>query len=317
MSQTSEKLAFSICRFLLEATLFFYKENSMKNESIIQQQEKYFKAYTHLPIILGLIIFLSMFIFGIVDACTIRSLGINSGFLCWFIWFIIGIVAAFIELILCKILLSQKVLTVLYLQKLNEEKFLINENFKKLEKDSTKNTNAVKEEQKEIQILNQNYKIDLTPKFEYALNADAKSYSISLTNSNRHKFEEILIPSMYANKPVTKINNNAFSNMKNLKQIILPDSISYIGSNAFFACNSLININIPTSISTICNQAFHLCSSIKSIYIPKNVTTIGGYVFGFCTSLTIFCEAKEKPEGWNINWNPSNCPVIWGYKSEE
>ena len=31
-------------------------------------------------------------------------------------------------------------------------------------------------------------------------------------------------------------------------------------------------------------------------------------------NLTIYAETLTQPDGWDKNWNPSNCPVIWGYK---
>lgn len=33
-----------------------------------------------------------------------------------------------------------------------------------------------------------------------------------------------------------------------------------------------------------------------------------------CSSLTIYCEAESQPDNWDLNWNPDNQPVVWGYK---
>ena len=71
-----------------------------------------------------------------------------------------------------------------------------------------------------------------------------------------------------------------------------------------------------TKVVGIGNSAFSRCSSLTSVVIPEGVTSIGENAFRGCSSLTIYCEAKKKPEGWNDDWNPSDRPVVWGYKSK-
>jgi hypothetical protein len=98
----------------------------------IEVQKKYFKAYSYLPIILAGITLLLFFIWGIIDPIVFNyssghDLGpygimqLNSGFLCWFVWMIIGAVMAALEYIIGKIAFSQKILTVLYLQSIDEK----------------------------------------------------------------------------------------------------------------------------------------------------------------------------------------------------
>ena len=69
-------------------------------------------------------------------------------------------------------------------------------------------------------------------------------------------------------------------------------------------------------VKRIGNEAFLSCASLTEIIIPNSVTSIGTLAFMECNKLTIYCEAKSKPESWNGSWNPSNCPVVWGYKDE-
>ena len=83
------------------------------------------------------------------------------------------------------------------------------------------------------------------------------------------------------------------------------------------------DIRIPETINgvkvaVISNRAFEGCESLKSVAIPDNVTSIGDHAFEGCTSLTIYCECaeKDKPTGWDYNWNSSKRPVVWGYKSK-
>ena len=46
----------------------------------------------------------------------------------------------------------------------------------------------------------------------------------------------------------TKIPENAFSGLKSLKQVVLPETITEIGKNAFKACKSLESINLPANV---------------------------------------------------------------------
>ncbi len=69
------------------------------------------------------------------------------------------------------------------------------------------------------------------------------------------------------------------------------------------------------SVTTVAGYAFSGCSSLTSIEIPRGVTSIGYYAFYECY-LTIYCEAKSKPSGWDSNWNPDKRPVVWNYGGE-
>lgn len=115
---------------------------------------------------------------------------------------------------------------------------------------------------------------------------------------------------------VVDINARAFSGCSKLIEVIIPHGIEYIGSSAFADCNSLTKIVIPDSVTSIGNNAFEDCSSLIEIVIPDSVTSIGGSAFAYCDKLTIYCEAKSKPNGWGSRWNPSGCPIVWGHEIE-
>ena len=113
---------------------------------------------------------------------------------------------------------------------------------------------------------------------------------------------------------VTSIGDDAFYSCTCLTSVTIGNSVTSIGEEAFCFCSSLTSVTIPDSVTSIGNWAFSACTSLTSVTIPDSVTSIGDWAFYYCTSLTIYCEAESKPSGWDSKWNPSDRPVVWGYK---
>ena len=79
---------------------------------------------------------------------------------------------------------------------------------------------------------------------------------------------------------VTKIADGAF-NSAGIKNVTLPDGITYIGDMAFAYCGGLQSINIPNTVKYIGGQAFRECG-LPSVDIPDSVTYFGADVFYGC-----------------------------------
>ena len=139
--------------------------------------------------------------------------------------------------------------------------------------------------------------------------------TLSIAVGTNKSLESLTIPKTHHGKMITRIADNGFANCTALKQINLPDNINVIGKKAFSGCSSLSSIKIPNA-SVIGDSAFKGCSSLTSVVIPEGVASIGYGAFQGCESLTIYCEAEKQPEGWHYYWNPSDRPVVWGYKSK-
>lgn len=109
---------------------------------------------------------------------------------------------------------------------------------------------------------------------------------------------EILVPEKIGNNTVTAIGNGAFSPefsrlsfeksefLKNITEVTLPETITYIGESAFFGCKKLPSVKIPDSVTEIGLSAFGYCKSIQSIDIPDSVTVLGAQAFLSCESLS-------------------------------
>lgn len=103
---------------------------------------------------------------------------------------------------------------------------------------------------------------------------------------NDAEYETIAIPSTINGETVTGI-DNAFQNNKQIKNIILPDTMKNINDNAF-RNSSLMSINLPTSIVKIGNNAFENCGGLMlDMTTLPNLESVGDYAFNY-TYITNF-----------------------------
>ncbi|MDE6087294.1 MAG: leucine-rich repeat protein, partial [Oscillospiraceae bacterium] len=82
-----------------------------------------------------------------------------------------------------------------------------------------------------------------------------------------------------------KYGESPWYNNKNIKEIIIKDSVTTIGDRAFWDCFALESITIPESVETIGKMTFYGCTALESITIPKSVEIIGDMAFHGCTAL--------------------------------
>ena len=110
------------------------------------------------------------------------------------------------------------------------------------------------------------------------LSKNVDTYNPIFNNAKKIKFgngTEKIFSSYNAYNPPT--------NLLNLIEVIIPNSVKEIGQLAFYYTKLLTSIIIPNSVTTIGNSAFSL-SSLNSINLPS-VTTIGTNAFCDCRAL--------------------------------
>jgi len=84
---------------------------------------------------------------------------------------------------------------------------------------------------------------------------------------------------------ITNIGDMAFSELRGLERVIIPDGVTSIGSGAFSGCSGLTSVRIPDSVTYIGDWAFAGCSVLTDVSVPDGVMAIGDSAFHGCVGL--------------------------------
>ncbi len=123
------------------------------------------------------------------------------------------------------------------------------------------------------------------------------SFSDNPLNNAHHLFlNEEEVKDLILPNSVTSIGISAFSGCSGLTSVTIPNSVTSIGSSAFSGCSGLTSVTIPNSVTSIGDNAFSNCSGITSIIIGKGIESIGSSAFADCESLEdLYCQAEKVP----------------------
>ena len=81
-------------------------------------------------------------------------------------------------------------------------------------------------------------------------------------------------------------NNDYHSFHPDLREVKLPDGLTYIGKRAFCESPDLTEVKIPSTVTKIEQSAFSECTGLKEIELPPQLEEIGTYSFYGCSGLT-------------------------------
>lgn len=115
-------------------------------------------------------------------------------------------------------------------------------------------------------------------------------YAFSLYEAKNLK--KVVLPNT-----LTLIREQAFRNCYAIEEIVMADSVTTIEKAAFMDCKNLSKITLPRSLKTIATETFRGCNALATLTIPSNVTTIERRAFGTLNSLTTVIF--EVTEGWH------------------
>ena len=87
--------------------------------------------------------------------------------------------------------------------------------------------------------------------------------------------------------------SGVFQSCTNLKNIVIPESVTVIGKGTFQECSSLESINIPAGVTRIESDALR-ATGLKSVEFHAGVTYFGAQAFRDCKQLTeVIIDAPE------------------------
>lgn len=132
-------------------------------------------------------------------------------------------------------------------------------------------------------------------------------YNFANNCRNKLLIESIIIPRGYI-----FIDNSAFKNFKNLKNISLSYPLERIGDKAFYGCSSLKEVKLPPSLMQLTmyyenggQEAFRNCSSLKDVYFlnsdinEEEQNFSESKVFEGCNDLSIHIIDQSKRDWIN------------------
>ncbi|MBQ8539468.1 MAG: leucine-rich repeat protein [Ruminococcus sp.] len=95
-----------------------------------------------------------------------------------------------------------------------------------------------------------------------------------------------VITRVYLNDTITSVQDHAFLDCVNMKEVVIIGNISHISYSAFAGCKSLASINLEdTSISYVSSSCFMDCDALMDIELPETATSINENAFAYCDSL--------------------------------
>lgn len=158
--------------------------------------------------------------------------------------------------------------------------------------------------------FNSKYEIDSIRVSRYSEVLDLHDFKISSTihweMSKFSNLREIILPDS-----LSDISAHAFAKCKKLRHVTFPSKLQRIGAGAFEGCSSLYTIDFPGSLTQIDSVAFRGCSSIEKVSIPDSVL-VHLSSFDECTKLeTVKLPNYFQPVSMTYpNFMFKNCPNI-------
>ena len=110
---------------------------------------------------------------------------------------------------------------------------------------------------------------------------------------NGEEIKDLVIP-----KSVTSIGSYAFSGCSGLTSVTIPNNVTSIRQSAFSGCSGLTSLTIPNSVTSIGNSVFYGCSGLTSVTIPNSITIISNSAFAKCTNLLSVTIPNSVTEIW-------------------
>ena len=111
--------------------------------------------------------------------------------------------------------------------------------------------------------------------------------------------KEIVVPETIQGAPVVRIGKNAFAQL-HCESVVLPSSVTEIDDEAFFECSELKNVELGNGLRRMGKVVFIYCRNLESVRFPESLVKIEGVLFHECDALSevyIPASVTDIPEG--------------------
>ena len=98
--------------------------------------------------------------------------------------------------------------------------------------------------------------------------------------------------------------HHLYLNGEEVKDLVIPNSVSSIGNYAFDGCTNLTSVTIPESVASIGNEAFQNCEQLTDVYCyAEIVPSTGDNIFNNipCSFATLYVPASSVSEYENTD----------------
>ncbi len=105
---------------------------------------------------------------------------------------------------------------------------------------------------------------------------------------------------------VVRINRQAFA-YKHDQKVIIPSSVEEIEEEAFCDCRDLKEVQFTDGLKTIGLRAFMGCEKLEVVFLPFSVQNVGEYAFANCENLAALAYSPDLTLNENVT---ENCPKL-------
>lgn len=99
-------------------------------------------------------------------------------------------------------------------------------------------------------------------------------------------FSSCAVRELHLPETLTYIGAYTFEGFKELEELVIPDSVESVGNRRVFkGCTSLKSVKLPAHLKTITESMFYGCTALEHVQMPDDLETIENYAFYDCPNL--------------------------------
>ena len=122
----------------------------------------------------------------------------------------------------------------------------------------------------------------------------------TMTSLSSACFQESGLKEITLPEGITFVDDTLFIDCYYLETVYIPDSVTEIKTKAFYGCSNLKVVNMPDTITKFGYRVFENCRSLEQFVFPYNTTSVDIYLFSGCYSLknvTLPNKLQSIPKG--------------------